>query len=707
MNQADLRMLLSRVDLDHPGMARIGALLDRGDEAAAFEAVVHHFRTRTEPVYLFDESALAGFDDPETVSEAERICGHEILGHRFDGPIDWHVNATESTTRDSEWTWSLARHGFWVPLARAYAMTADEKYAREFTEQLKGWVAAWPVRPHMDRPAAEMSYPGDAWRSIEAGIRIYTVWLPVMVYFRRSPSWDAEGWLCFLNSLYDHGEFLSSHYSNHSRCSNWLTMESTALFQLGVMFPELKRAADWRSLAYRRISHEVRYQFDHTGVHIERTPIYHLVAVLAFLQAYRMARLNGLPTPPYALALLERGAEFLMALVKPDLTIPMIGDADRVSLTDRTADRSVFEGMNLTTDPQDLNEVRAFFRTMGEITGREDFRFLGSAGREGRPPRRRCWSLPEAGYYVFRSGWSREDSYFLLTATQVERGSNAAHSHSDAGHLELHIRGEDVLSDSGRYLYGNCGRLDWWRYFQSTAAHNTVDVDGHFMGAVPDTPPEVRGLRGFCHRFEATQRIDCVEISHNGFAFLPEPVFHLRRVVHFKPDLWLVDDVLTGLGCHHYNLYFNFAPGRLQAASTPGGAEGSDLSGGGSDTGAFVFTGKRVVVRCEALLTEGLQAEVRMGQTEPKGGWISYAYSVKEPAPQLVYTRTGPPPARFITVLRTGTRSTAALRALHEDGTVEITVSTGEGTASAGERYPASAYTVLLGLESFELPQVP
>jgi len=170
------------------------------------------------------------------------------------------------------------------------------------------------------------------------------------------------------------------------------------------------------------------------------------------------------------LPILERAAAFLMQLVKPDFSLPMVGDADRVSLHTPKADASVFEGMNLTTDPRDLNEIRAFFRTMAQLTGREDFLYFATGRQQGSPPRQLNFSLPDPGFHVFRTGWDETDSYFLVTGTQMERGSNSAHSHADAGHLELHIEGQDVLIDTGRYLYGNCARLDWWQYFASTRA---------------------------------------------------------------------------------------------------------------------------------------------------------------------------------------------------------------------------------------------
>jgi hypothetical protein len=662
LQSGPLHKLLERFDPAAPSVAAAIAAMDRGHAGAAAASIVEHFRTRRRPVYLFEAADAASFRDGETLMEADRILAHEILGHKFGPTIDWHFNATDGSSRDSEWTWSLVRHGYWVTLARAHAMTGEERYVREFVEQLLSFAASWPVEPHVPVLEANMGYPGDAWRSIEAAIRIYTAWLPTMALLRGAPAWDPRGWVCYLNSIHDHAEFLCTHYSNHRRCSNWAAMESSALFQLGVMFPEFKRAPAWKSLGYRRFTHEVRYQFDHHGVHIERTPVYHLVAAMAFLQAYRIASSNGVSIPPYVLPVLERSAEHLMRLAKPDMSLPMIGDADRVSFVDRKADRSPYEGMNLTCDPTDLNELRAFFSTLAKLTGRKDFLFFATNGRFGSPPEERSVALPDPGYYVFRSGWKAGDTYLLVTGTAVERGSNSAHSHRDAAHLELHVAGEDVLVDPGRYLYGNCARQDWWQYFASTRAHNTVQVDDYRMGLVPDTADEVRSLRTFCHNFHSSPELDILEISHNGYCCMPEPVFHRRRVLHFKPDVWLVDDVLTGIGNHTCYLCFNFAPGTLSQKD---------------DGYSYRYQGKRVRLDCIPLLLAGLSAHRFYGSEHPKGGWISYAYSVKQPTNQLIFERRGEPPVRFITALVGAGRSGVQIENPGQEDDTILQVSSG------------------------------
>lgn len=633
--------LIRRLDLEAPGMERVADLVRKGEKDAAVEELVIHFRTRTQPHYLFEEEEIDRTFNEEIINEAEDICRHKILGIELGEEIDWRFNASADTTMDPEWMWSLARQIFWPPLGRAYAMTGDEKYVRELVSQMKGFITSWPVEEFLGKigmygELTDMKYPANAWRTIEAAIRVYAVWLPLMMFVRKSPAFDISAWVLFLNALADHGEFLMEHYSCHSKCSNWDTMESTALFSLGVMLPEFKDSRKWKETGYRRAMNDVRYQFDHSGIHIERTPIYHLTAAGAFLQVYRLAVKNGIWTPPYMLPILERAADFIAKLIKPDLSTPMIGDADRNSLVTLRSDTSVYEGMNNTTDPADENELRAFFRVMAEITGREDFRFFATCGKEGRPPEEKCTAFPDAGYYIFRSGFERKDSYFLVSGTILERGENNVHSHYDAGHLELHVEGQDVLIDTGRYLYNSESQFDWRIYFSSTAAHNTVLVDDHVMGEHPDVIPTARGVRLFCHRFETKEKYDRLVVSHNGYAYMEEPVFHKRSVVWLKPDIWVVEDRLTGTGIHRIRQYFNFAPGRLRRAE---------------DDGKYIYRSGNLVMELRTVAHKELTASVYCGSRDPIGGWVSWGYAEKEPAPQLVLECTCEMPLRLVTII--------------------------------------------------------
>lgn len=622
----------TKLNSDHPTVKEAVAIKQTGRENEALDHIISHFRSRINPVYLFSEKETETFQDKEILIEADAVCDGWILGHQFTGKIDWKYNATESTTRDSEWLWSLSRHQWWIVLGRAYRQTKDEKYAREAISQLKSFREAWPMEPFLKTTTANMFFPGDAWRSIEAAIRIYTVWLPFYYYFRDSPSWGSEGWISYLNGINDHAAYISSHLTRFTRCPNWMLMESSSLFQLGLLFPELANSAQWLNEGWQNICQESCYQFDQNGVHTERTPVYHMVTLIAVYQAWELATLNNIETPPYMLKTVERGTDYLMGLIKPDLSLPMIGDADRITLHSRRTNTAVFEGMNLTTDPYDLNELRAHFRKTAIHCGRNDFSYFASLRRSGTSPRKLDYLLSEAGFLAARSGWNADDSYLLLTGVQLDRGTNCAHSHRDAGHVEYMCRGEDVLIDTGRYLYGNCGKLDWWQYFASTPAHNTVGIDKFPMGHIPDQPDSatgfstIRNIRTMVHQTISEPDFFAADLSHNGYSFLLQPVFHRRRVVFFrKSGALLIEDRLTGAGEHDIDFYFNFAPGNLVLDS--------------NEKQVYHYQrGKLQDMVCRPLQPRGLSSRIWQGSENPKAGWVSYAYSKKEPTPQLVYS---------------------------------------------------------------------
>nr|WP_314458688.1 alginate lyase family protein [uncultured Clostridium sp.] len=629
--------LLNRINFEAPGLYRAGQLFEKKDYDACMDEIVSHFRGRTSPEYLFSAEQLKQLRDEEILHEAGKVMEHEIYGYRFPGEIDWFFNPTGDTSRDNEWSWSLFRHIYWQPLARAYALTKDEIYTREFLGQMKSFAESWPVRPFMEDDTFEtrFKFPGHAWRTIETAMRIYTSWLPCMEAFRSSPAWEREEWVTFLLLICNHADFLMSHYSNHERSSNWLTMESSALLQCGILFPELR--SEWLITGYQRVMHEMKYSFDNDGIHMERTPIYHMVAAGAYLQAFRLCVKNGIPVPPYALPTLEKAAEFLMKLVKPDFSTPMIGDADRDDLLGRYSDTSLYEGMNLTFDPLDLNELRAYFRTMHEITGRKDFLYFASGRKQGKAPEKRNFAFQDAGIYVMRTGWEEEDSYFHVHGIQLERGEKSTHSHNDTGHLELHIKGEDILTDSGRYIYNSSCYKDWRHYFLSAKAHNTLYVDDHEMGAVPGIS-RVRGVRTYCHRFEETSEYQIIDISHNGYVFTEDPIYHRRRVIHLKDDIYVIDDELTGLGKrkHDIRLYFNFAPGTLTE----------------EEAGSFSYcSGKGRKYRLKCLAGSDVKYHILCGSEKPIGGWISCGYGWRKPIPQLSIRTDGPVPLRFLTVI--------------------------------------------------------
>ena len=206
----EISKLLSRLNLDAPGLAKVKAAT-RTPELAARELLTY-YRARTSvkhPVDRHRKSALRGNGASEKdIQVANDALKHIMVGqpaypsHFVGDDINWATNPYP----DKEWVWQLNRMGFWDAMARTYWHTGDERYAREWCTQLLDWTRK---NPRDD----QHQY---AWRSIEAGIRGYR-WAGLFQYFIDSPHFTPDVLVAFLNSCYDHSSYLMTKYTKGSK----------------------------------------------------------------------------------------------------------------------------------------------------------------------------------------------------------------------------------------------------------------------------------------------------------------------------------------------------------------------------------------------------------------------------------------------------------------------------------------------------------
>ena len=181
----------------------------------------------------------------------------------------------------------------------------------------------------------------------------------------------------------------------------------------------------------------------------------------------------------------------------------------------------------------DLNEMRAYFAWWAKRTGRKDFLYMATGGKEGSAPEQLDYHLQGSRLAIMRTGYQTDDSYLHMLGIKLERGERSTHSHNDTGHLELMVHGQDVLIDCGRYIYNTSIYKDWRHYFTGTLAHNTLFVDDHSMGTIPNVN-RVRGVRPFWHTIKREAGYLLMDMSHNGYVFTDDPIYHRRKVVFLR-----------------------------------------------------------------------------------------------------------------------------------------------------------------------------
>lgn len=105
---------------------------------------------------------------------------------------------------------------------------------------------------------------------------------------------------------------------------------------------------------------------------------------------------------------------------------------------------------------------------------------------------------------------------------------SAGHGHADALSLHLSANRREILSDPGTFEYGGDGAGRRW--FRSTPAHNTMQVDG-LDQAEQKAPFAWSSLpQARVERWITGRQFDVFQGSHNGYERLANPVTHERWI---------------------------------------------------------------------------------------------------------------------------------------------------------------------------------
>jgi len=291
------------------------------------------------------------------------------------------------------------------------------------------------------------------------------------------------------SSLYRQLTWLSKHLETRL-LGNHLFENAAALAFCGSCF-----AGDvgtrWLREGLLLLDREVCEQILPDGGHFERSPMYHarITYLLQLLEATAVEEVASRVEEP-----LQRMRRALALLCHPDGEIALLNDS----------------ALGVVNTPADLAVPEA-------------------------PPG--PFALSDTGYYGARSA---EGDYVICDAAPIGPDYQPGHAHGDLLAFELSLAGHRVIADAGVFDYEPGPRRD---YCRSTAAHNTVEVEGQdqceFWGAFRVArrghPREVewKPLAGGGFRLRA---------AHDGYGRLPGRPMHRRLFRWHGAGLLLVRD---------------------------------------------------------------------------------------------------------------------------------------------------------------------
>ena len=267
----------------------------------------------------------------------------------------------------------------------------------------------------------------------------------------------------------------------------------------------------WLEKGVKLLDHEISEQFLSDGAHFELSPMYHAILL------WDLADLICLQQSTDCLLLEQRveklkrcfylGLLWLHNMVHPD------------------QDLSFFNDATLGVAPT-LHELEDYAKDLGlevpEITKAKELR-----GRLQEP----------SGYGVF--DWP-EKHRLIADVARVGPDYQPGHAHADTLSCELSLFGQRVLVNSGISKYGD----DSERLRQrSTAAHNTVEVDGENSSEVWAGFRVARRAKPIGVELKHGEGHVVLTAYHDGYRRLPGKVIHHRRWLAEPSSLVITDEV--------------------------------------------------------------------------------------------------------------------------------------------------------------------
>lgn len=377
--------------------------------------------------------------------------------------------------------------------------------------------------------------------------------------------------------------------------------EAAALLVLAHNFRGATDAASWRTTGIARLEQMRVTNVDEDGVDVENSPFYHLFVLGLVAQIGDWAKVWEPEIAPAWDATKRAMVRYLTYVTLPNGRLPLLGATGTTIV--RNQDPLIY-GPLARLDPE--------------------FAWVWSNGEGGTAPKERAVLFPSSGLFVLRAPDAVPEQTMITFDAGVYRTD---HSHLDALGVTLFSDGASLLPDAGLFTYDEGRDYD---YFHGTRAHNTVVVDGKDQaeGAA------IAGAYGTLGR----------SAWATGESQLYAGVRHRRTVVVLDQGAVLVTDALASDEPHDYAQTWHVFPG-------------GDVHLRGLDADVDNIKGSPILLLRQAD-EGGLSVTHSFGSDDPIQGWVSLAYTNKEPVHALEYVRRARD-ATFATAFVMGRRARA------------------------------------------------
>ncbi|MEL6972598.1 MAG: alginate lyase family protein [Bacteroidota bacterium] len=521
---------------------------------------------------------------------------------------------------DLKFIWEPGRFTIVYDLVRDFVVNDNQAAPERYWQWIASWIEHNP--PHT----------GPHWKcGQETSLRLMA-WYFGLYAFKDHPATTPTRFARFLGAVGAQAERVSQdyHYS-YLQQSNHAVSEGLGLYATGLLFPQLKKASEWRKLGKHILEERADFLFREDGTYFQKSHNYLRFIVHAYLFVLQLGKLNGDSFEGVLWDRMKAALHYMHAVMDEQSGyLPNFGSNDGALVLPLNS--ANFRDFRPTVAATHFFFHQDLCFTLGPYL--EDLVWLFGADALQQSTRTLAATTGQrfdrSGVYTLRS---HESWMFTHAESYTDRPA-----HADALHVDLWWRGLNICFDPGTYLY--YGHQPWLDAFKHTRFHNTVVVDGK-----DQMERAYRFTWGYWHNarilhWQQEEDVQILEAEHDGYERLDDPVLHRRAIVAVD-DHWLIIDDLLAKATHDIELNWqlvNFPYTQSTEATVLHTPQGD------WQLGTYHLTPNGQWIQMPNKLELG-------DRDQGPQGLAAFQYGQVEPALHLQAEYDGPLPFRCVTVL--------------------------------------------------------
>lgn len=461
--------------------------------------------------------------DYDWVTNPETNFQYDISKH-------WsEINDFNPLNGDIKYVWEKSRFNYLLTIMR-YDYHFNEDHAAFIFSEIESWIDANPVNQ------------GPNWKcSQEISLRLFN-WMYVLQFYKNSSVLTETLWDKIQNVIYWslHHTYNHINFSRIAVRNNHAITETLALTISDLLFPFIPETKKWAKEGKKWLEQEIDYQVYDDGTFLQFSMNYHRVLIQLFSFGISLTDKHNKPFSKLVYNKAYKSLNFLyQCLQKENGFLPNYGANDGALFFPLSENQYRDYRPQLNT----LHVILTGEKLFEEKEVQEEVQWV----KNGNEPKHNFEKLTQktgvisfknGGYYICRT----ETAFtFIRCGSHKDRPS-----HADNLHVDVWVKGKNILRDSGTYKYNTDKEIG--NYFTGTKGHNTVVVNnGSQM---------LKGSRFIWFHWSQSKVAVWSEDKEyyifsgkiSAFRYLNKRGMHSRDVkVSKKENLWWVKDEVENL----------------------------------------------------------------------------------------------------------------------------------------------------------------